>query len=208
MRGFHPRSPLRSDLAGVPHPSRYEGWGSSTCAERTQALRRIAGFFLFLQDSSPYTQDAREESAMQRARRIERRSRTQERLEARVTPAQKRLIERAAALRGTSVTELVVASAQQAATNAIREFDVLHLRDEAREVFIHAVLHPPAPSDTARAAAKRYRKRVGLWVGSQSADSRSAPRLLLPPPSVSPYPEFQEVIGGDERVPSTPRRTP
>jgi len=97
---------------------------------------------------------------MQQARRIVRPSRKQERLEARVTPAQKRLIERAAALRGTSVTEFVVASAQQAATNAIREFDVLHLRDKAREVFIHAVLHPPAPSDTARAAAERYRKRV------------------------------------------------
>jgi uncharacterized protein (DUF1778 family) len=55
-----------------------------------------------------------------------------------------------------------VASAQQAATNAIREFDVLHLRDKAREVFIHAVLHPPTPSDTARAAAERYRKRVGF----------------------------------------------
>jgi len=98
---------------------------------------------------------------MPRAQRIARRARKQERLEARVTPAQKRLIERAAALRGTSVTEFVVASAQQAATNAIREFDVLHLRDEAREVFIHAVLHPPAPSDTARAAVERYRKRVG-----------------------------------------------
>ena len=99
---------------------------------------------------------------MRRTRRIERRSRKQERLEARVTPAQKRLIERAAALRGTSLTEFVVASAQQAATNAIREFDVLHLRDEARELFIDAVLHPPAPRDSARAAAERYRKRVGL----------------------------------------------
>jgi uncharacterized protein (DUF1778 family) len=99
---------------------------------------------------------------MQRARRVERRSRKQERLEARVTPAQKRLIERAAALRGTSVTEFVVASAQQAATNAIREFDVLHLRDEAREIFINAVLHPPAPSVTARVAVERYRKRLGL----------------------------------------------
>ena len=99
---------------------------------------------------------------MQRAQRIQRRSRKQERLEARVTPAQKRLIERAAALRGTSVTDFVVASAQQAATDAIKEFDVLYLRDEAREVFINAVLHPSAPSDTARAAAERYRKRVGL----------------------------------------------
>jgi uncharacterized protein (DUF1778 family) len=85
-----------------------------------------------------------------------------ERLEARITPAQKRLIERAAALRGTSVTEFVVASAQEAATSTIKDFDVLQLRDEAREVFIKAVLNPPVPTDAARHAAERYRKHAGL----------------------------------------------
>ena len=88
--------------------------------------------------------------------------RKEERLEARITPAQKRLIERAAALRGTSVTEFVVASAQEAATSTIKDFDVLQLRDEAREVFIKAVLNPPAPTDAASHAAARYRKHMGL----------------------------------------------
>ncbi|HXN21348.1 MAG TPA: DUF1778 domain-containing protein [Candidatus Dormibacteraeota bacterium] len=92
----------------------------------------------------------------------ERRARKEERLEARVTPAQKRLIERAAALRGTSVTEFVVASAQEAATTTIKDFDVLHLRDQDREVFLNAVLNPPAPNDAARAAAARYRRHMGL----------------------------------------------
>jgi len=91
-----------------------------------------------------------------------RRSRKEERLEARITPAQKRLIERAAALRGTSVTEFVVASAQEAATSTIKDFDILHLRDQAREVFIDAVLNPPAPNDAARAAAERYKSNMGL----------------------------------------------
>jgi uncharacterized protein (DUF1778 family) len=99
---------------------------------------------------------------MLRAQRLERRSRKEERLEARITPAQKRLIERAAALRGTSVTEFVVASTQEAATNTIKDFDILHLRDQAREVFINAVLNPPAPNDAARAAAERYRKNMGF----------------------------------------------
>jgi uncharacterized protein (DUF1778 family) len=90
------------------------------------------------------------------------RSRKKERLEARVTAAQKQLIERAAALRGTSVTEFVVVSAQEAATNAIRDFEVLTLRDEAREVFIHAVLNPPSPNEAARIAAERYKKNMGL----------------------------------------------
>jgi uncharacterized protein (DUF1778 family) len=99
---------------------------------------------------------------MLRTQRVERRSRKEERLEARITPGQKRLIERAAALRGTSVTEFVVASAQEAATNTIKDFDILRLRDQAREVFINAVLNPPPPNDAARAAAERYRRNRGI----------------------------------------------
>ena len=94
-------------------------------------------------------------------RHIARRPRKEERLEARVTPDQKRFIEYAAALRGTSVTEFVVASAQAAATSTIRDFDILRLRDQAREVFIKAVLNPPVPNDAVRAAAKRYRRNLG-----------------------------------------------
>ena len=59
---------------------------------------------------------------MKHAVAIDRRSRKEERLEARVTPEQKKLIARAAALRGFSVTEFVVASAQQAASEAITDF--------------------------------------------------------------------------------------
>ena len=82
---------------------------------------------------------------MRHAAAIVRRSRKEARLEARVTPEQKRLIARAAALRGFSVTEFVVASAQQAASNAIKEFELLTLHDHAREVFVNGffILHRP-----------------------------------------------------------------
>lgn len=99
---------------------------------------------------------------MARAQQRPQRMRKEQRLEARVTPEQKRLIERAATLRGTTVTEFVVASAQDAAADTIRNFEVLHLRDEAREVFLNAVLHPPAPNRAARAAAARYKRERGL----------------------------------------------
>jgi uncharacterized protein (DUF1778 family) len=88
-------------------------------------------------------------------------SRKQQRLEARVTPGQKRLIERAAELRGTSVTAFVVDSAQEAATRTITEFEMLNLQDEARELFVNAVLNPPAPNEAALAAARRYREDLG-----------------------------------------------
>jgi uncharacterized protein (DUF1778 family) len=53
------------------------------------------------------------------------RSRKDERLETRVTPDQKRLIESAAALRGSTVTDFGVVSAQQAAADTIRDFETL-----------------------------------------------------------------------------------
>jgi uncharacterized protein (DUF1778 family) len=93
---------------------------------------------------------------------VRKRSRKARRLEARITPGQKHLIERAAALRGTSVTEFVVASAQEAAARTIRDFEVLTLRAEASEVFVNAILSPLAPNKAARAAAQRYKKHLGL----------------------------------------------
>ena len=90
-----------------------------------------------------------------------RRSLKQDRLEARVTPDQKKLIARAAALRGSSVTEFIVASAQQAAADTIKDFELLTLHDKARDVFVNAILRPPAPNAAARKAAQRYKQRMG-----------------------------------------------
>jgi uncharacterized protein (DUF1778 family) len=97
---------------------------------------------------------------MKHAVAIDRRSRKKERLEARVTPEQKKLIARAAALRGFSVTEFVVASAQQAASEAIKDFELLRLHEDAREVFVNAILNPPSPNQAAGAAAKRYQEQM------------------------------------------------
>ena len=85
----------------------------------------------------------------------------QQRLEARITPAQKRLFERAAELQGTSVTTFVVLSAQLAATRAISEAKILQLSPEASDVFAKAVLSPPEPNEAARAAARRYKEAMG-----------------------------------------------
>jgi uncharacterized protein (DUF1778 family) len=51
------------------------------------------------------------------------------------------------------VTEFIVASAQEAAANTIKDFEVLLLRDDAREVFVNALLNPPRPNEAAREAA-------------------------------------------------------
>lgn len=99
---------------------------------------------------------------VQRIDRVECRPRKEERLEVRIAPDQKRLIERAAALRGTTLTDFVIASVQEAAATTIKDFDILHLQNEAREVFMNAIMNPPAPNKAARDAAERYSKHMGL----------------------------------------------
>lgn len=98
--------------------------------------------------------------APRQARKARKRPSKLERLEARITREQKRIIERAAGLRGTSVTDFVVVSAQQAATNAIKDYEMMSLRGEAREAFVNALLNPPAPNAVANRAVGRYRRRI------------------------------------------------
>ena len=84
-----------------------------------------------------------------------------ERVEIRMTRTQKRAIERAANLRGTSVTDFILNAVQPAATEAIQEFQVLELRNEDRRVFVEALLNPSGPNEALKAAVARY-KRMGL----------------------------------------------
>jgi len=83
-----------------------------------------------------------------------------ERVEARLNPEQKRRIEYAASLKGSSISDFMVSSADDAAVRTIEQHEVWALTDRDREVFVKALLHPPAPSPRMKAAARRYRSRV------------------------------------------------
>jgi uncharacterized protein (DUF1778 family) len=83
-----------------------------------------------------------------------------ERVEARLNPDQKRRIEYAASLAGTSVSDFMVLSAEDAAARAIEQHEVWTLTNRDREVFVKTLLRPPAPSARMKAAARRYRSRV------------------------------------------------
>ena len=82
------------------------------------------------------------------------------RLEARISPDLKRRLEYAAFLRGATLTEFVVQSAQEAATRTIRENEVLTLSEDARVAFAQLLLNPPHPNRKAMAAARRYKTEV------------------------------------------------
>jgi uncharacterized protein (DUF1778 family) len=81
-----------------------------------------------------------------------------QRLEARVTPDQKELIERAACVQGRTVTDFVVSTLQDAARQAIADHTVWKLTQEQRNVFLEALMNPPAPNAKLKEAYKRFRK--------------------------------------------------
>jgi len=84
----------------------------------------------------------------------------QERLEARISRAQKDLFLRAADLQGRSLTDFLVASAQEAALQTVRDHESLRLTDRDRKALVDALLSPPPPTPAARRAVQRYRQRA------------------------------------------------
>jgi uncharacterized protein (DUF1778 family) len=80
----------------------------------------------------------------------------QARIEARVSPKQKRLFERAAAIEGVTLTDFVISSMQRAATNAIQEYTMIQLSERNQRVFVEALMNPPEPIEALREAAKAY----------------------------------------------------
>lgn len=83
-----------------------------------------------------------------------------ERLEARITTDQKTLFLRAATLTGRSLTDFVVASAQEKAMSTVREYDAMTLSARDTAAFVSALLNPPAPGARLRKAARRYKQHV------------------------------------------------
>lgn len=84
------------------------------------------------------------------------------RLEARISAGQKRLLQRAAELSGRTLSEFVVASAQEAAAKVIQDHEVIQLSRADQIAFVSALLDPPEPNARLRQAAAEYRKQMGL----------------------------------------------
>lgn len=88
------------------------------------------------------------------------RARKAERIETRVNREQKRRIEYAASLKGTTISDFMVRSAEEAASRAIEEHEVWTLTGADRDLFVKAMLKPRRPTARLKAAARRYEKRV------------------------------------------------
>jgi len=78
------------------------------------------------------------------------------RLEARLSPASLALVKRAAELQGRSVSDFVVAAAQEAAKRAVQEAQIVQLSLEDQRAVMEAILHPPPLAPAMKRAIKRY----------------------------------------------------
>jgi len=82
------------------------------------------------------------------------------RLEARIAPEALAVVKRAAEIQGRSVSDFVVAAAQEAAHRTIEETQIIRLSVEDQRAFAEAILNPPEPTPALKRAAERYRRLV------------------------------------------------
>ena len=82
------------------------------------------------------------------------------RLEARITREALAVVRRAAEIQGRSVSDFVVAAAQEAAQKAVSEIEVIRLSRAAQEKFTELLIAPPALRPALKKAFDRHRALV------------------------------------------------
>jgi uncharacterized protein (DUF1778 family) len=82
------------------------------------------------------------------------------RVEARIAPDSLEIIRRAAEIQGRSISDFIVAAAQEAAQRTIAEIEVLRLSRQAQEQFANLLLNPPAPTPALARALERHRELI------------------------------------------------
>jgi uncharacterized protein (DUF1778 family) len=83
------------------------------------------------------------------------------RLEARLSPEALSVLKRAAEIQGRSVSDFVVAAAQEAAHRTIEETQIIRLSVEDQRLIAEALLNPPEPTPALRKAFETYKRLIG-----------------------------------------------
>ena len=82
------------------------------------------------------------------------------RIEARIAPNALRIVRRAAELQGRSISDFVVAAAQEAAHRAIDEAQIIHLSVEDQQRFVELLLNPPVLAPALKRARKAHARLI------------------------------------------------
>lgn len=83
------------------------------------------------------------------------------RLEARIKPDALILVQRAAEMQGSSVSDFVVAAAEGAARKALEDAYTLRLSVEDQRRFVELLLDPPEPSPALLRAKEAHETLIG-----------------------------------------------
>jgi uncharacterized protein (DUF1778 family) len=84
------------------------------------------------------------------------------RLEARLPSEVLTRLKRAAEIQGRTLTDFVVAAADEAACRAIEQTEILRLSAEDQRRIADAILNPPAPTPALKKAVRRYRELIAV----------------------------------------------
>jgi uncharacterized protein (DUF1778 family) len=82
------------------------------------------------------------------------------RIEARIAPDTLAAVKRAAEIQGRSVSDFVVAAAEEVANRTIEQAHIIRLSLEDQRRFAEAIINPPAPNKALRRAAKAYKRLI------------------------------------------------
>lgn len=83
------------------------------------------------------------------------------RIEARIKPDILLLVQRAAEMKGRSVSEFVVAAAENAARETLEEAYTIHLSVENQKRFVDLLINPPEPDDALQRAKQSHEDLIG-----------------------------------------------
>ena len=82
------------------------------------------------------------------------------RIEARISPEMLTVVKRAAEIQGRSVSDFVVAAAQEAAQRTIEETTIVRLSVEDQRLMMDAIQNPPDPNDALHKAFEDHKRLV------------------------------------------------
>jgi uncharacterized protein (DUF1778 family) len=82
------------------------------------------------------------------------------RIEARIAPDSLAVVKRAAELQGRSISDFVVAAAQEAARRTIEEASIIRLSIEDQRRFVDLLLDPPALAPAMKRAKKAHARLI------------------------------------------------
>jgi uncharacterized protein (DUF1778 family) len=95
-----------------------------------------------------------------RAARVKQHDPADERITARVPSSTRSIIERAAALYGSTINQFIVQAAVDRANEVIKDMEVIKLSAKASKIFMDALANPPKPNDELLEAVHAHRSMV------------------------------------------------